>query len=146
MKESGRSIEKAVINNKSYIIYDGDCSFCNKAIIYIAKRDKKDCFLFVSGCSKFGEELLKKYYIKGLEKHTIILIEREAILTKSAAVRKILLRLALGYQFIGKLIGIFPKNVADGIYEFISKRRKSISSNHNSCEAPSAEVRRKFIV
>lgn len=64
---------------EKYIIFDGNCGFCNKFLMLIAKKDKNDIFLFVSNLSDLGVNLLLKYKIIGLEKSTIILIENHNI-------------------------------------------------------------------
>jgi predicted DCC family thiol-disulfide oxidoreductase YuxK len=52
----------------SYILYDGNFGFCNRAIMLIAKNDKNNNFKFVSSLSDFGIKLLSKHQIRGLEK------------------------------------------------------------------------------
>ena len=88
----------------SYIIFDGECGFCKKIIIFIARNDKNNTFKFISNFSKFGAKILLKNKIKGLEKSTIILVENEnEIYTKSLAVRKILLKIKY-YKMVGYLM------------------------------------------
>lgn len=128
-----------------YVIYDGECGFCNKTIMFIAKNDKRNIFKFVSSLSEFGKKLLEKYAIKGLEKSTIVLVENEnRIYTKSLAIRKILLKIS-SYKMIGYLMFLFPKQLSDYAYDLISKNRKRIIKN-NICEIPSPEIQKKFIM
>lgn len=128
-----------------YVIYDGECGFCNKTIMFIAKNDKRNIFKFVSSLSEFGKKLLEKYAIKGLEKSTIVLVENEKrIYTKSLAIRKILLKIS-SYKMIGYLMFLFPKQLSDYAYDLISKNRKRIIKN-NICEIPSPEIQKKFIM
>jgi predicted DCC family thiol-disulfide oxidoreductase YuxK len=129
----------------SYIVYDGDCGFCNKTVMFVAKNDKNNNFKFVSSLSGFGIKLLLKHNVKGLEKATIILIESEnGIYTKSVAVRKLMLKLPY-YKLIGNLMFLFPKILSDYVYDFISKNRKLIIKN-DICEIPNVEIRKKFIM
>jgi len=129
----------------SYIIYDGDCGFCNKTVMFIAKNDKNNNFKFISSLSEFGTKLLLKHNIKGLEKATIILVENEnEIDIKSVAIRKVLLKIP-SYKMIGYLMFLFPKQLSDYVYDFISKNRKLIIKN-NICEIPNSEIRKKFIM
>jgi len=129
----------------SYIIYDGDCGFCNKTVMFLAKNDKNNNFKFVSSFSEFGAKILLKNKIIGLEKSTIILVENEnEIYTKSLAVRKILLKIKY-YKMVGYLIFLFPKKISDYVYDLISKNRKSIIKN-DTCEVPNTRIQKKFIV
>tara|TARA_B100000780_G_scaffold241533_1_gene184010 strand:- start:4052 stop:4450 length:399 start_codon:yes stop_codon:yes gene_type:complete len=129
----------------SYIIYDGDCGFCNKTVMFLAKNDRNNNFKFVSSLSEFGAKILLKNKIKGLEKSTIILVENEnKIYTKSVAIRKVLLKIPY-YKMIGYLIFLFPKRLSDYVYDLISKNRKLIIKN-STCEIPNSEIRKKFIM
>jgi predicted DCC family thiol-disulfide oxidoreductase YuxK len=110
----------------SYIIYDGDCGFCNKTVMFTANNDKKNNFKFVSSLSEFGTKLLLKHNMKGLEKTTIILVENEnEIYIKSVAIRKVLLKIP-SYKMIGYLMFLFPKKLSDYTYDLVSKNRKEI--------------------
>jgi predicted DCC family thiol-disulfide oxidoreductase YuxK len=129
----------------SYIIFDGECGFCNKIIMFIARNDKNNTFKFISNFSKFGAKILLKNKIKGLEKSTIILVENEnEIYTKSLAVRKILLKIKY-YKMVGYLMFLFPKKISDYVYDLISKNRKLIIKN-NICEIPNTVIQKKFIM
>ena len=131
------------IHNR-YIIFDGDCGFCNKMIMVFAKNDKNNNFKFVSSLSEFGIKILLKNKFKGLEKSTIILIEKESFYVKSIAIRKILLRIPY-FKILGYIMFLIPKKVSDWFYDFISNRRKRIVKN-NDCEIPTSEIRKKFIM
>ena len=127
-----------------FVIYDGDCGFCNKTIMVFAKNDKNNDFKFVSSLSEFGIKLLLKYNIKGLEKSTIILIEKESFCIRSIAIRNILLRIPY-FRMLGYIMFLIPRKVSDWFYDFISNRRKRIVKN-NDCEMPTLEMRKKFIL
>lgn len=128
----------------SLIIYDGNCGFCNRIIMFFAKNDKNNEFKFISSISEFGIKVLLRNNIKGLEKSTIILIEKETFYIKSIATRKILLRIPY-FKILGYVMFLIPKKVSDWFYDFISNRRKRIVKN-NDCEMPSLEMRNKFIL
>ena len=129
----------------SYIIFDGECGFCNKIIMFIARNDKNNTFKFISSLSELGTKILLMNKIKGMEKSTIILVENEnEIYTKSLAIRKVLLKITY-YKMVGYLMFLFPKKLSDYVYDLISKNRKLIIKN-NICEIPNSEIRKKFIM
>ncbi|MCF6240423.1 MAG: DUF393 domain-containing protein [Bacteroidales bacterium] len=128
----------------NYVIYDGTCGFCNKSVMFVAKNDKKNYFKFVSNLSVFGNDLLSKHQILGLEDSTIILLEDNKLYIKSLALRRILLKLP-NYKIAGLIMYLFPAMLSDYIYDFIAKHRKKIIKNTN-CEIPDEEIRKKFIV
>lgn len=129
---------------QSYVIYDGTCGFCNKTVLFFAKRDQNDHFKFVSGLSNFGKELLHIHNLKGLESSTLILVEdNRRVFVRSVAIRKILLKLP-GYSFIASILCLFPKGILDAVYRTISKHRKRLKNR--VCELPEQEIKEKFIV
>jgi predicted DCC family thiol-disulfide oxidoreductase YuxK len=129
----------------SYIIFDGECGFCNKIIMFIARNDKNNTFKFISSLSELGTKILLMNKIKGMEKSTIILVENEnEIYTKSLAIRKVLLKITY-YKMVGYLMFLFPKKLSDYVYDLISKNRKLIIKN-NIYEIPNSEIRKKFIM
>ncbi len=133
------------MKKNNYIIFDGERGFCNKTIMFIAKKDKNKNFKFVSSLSEFGAKLLLKRNIMGLEKSTIILIkENEGIYSKSVAIRKILLKIPF-YKLFGYFMYLFPKKISDYAYDLVSKNRKLIIKN-DTCEIPNSETRKKFIM
>jgi len=112
--------------------------------MFIARNDKNNNFKFVSSFSDFGIKLLLNNKIEGLEKLTIILVEKESeIYIKSVAIRKIILKLPY-YKLIGYFMFIIPEKISDYLYNFISKNRKMIIKN-KICEIPNFEIRKKFI-
>jgi len=128
-----------------FILFDGNCGFCNKTIMFIAKKDTKNSFTFVSSNAVFGDFLLTKYKLKGLETSTLILVEnKNNFYTKSTAIRKIFLQLPY-YKIIGYSMFLFPKKLCDYIYSLVSKNRTLIIKN-TTCEIPSSEIKKKFVM
>ncbi|MBT8243898.1 thiol-disulfide oxidoreductase DCC family protein [Winogradskyella sp.] len=129
----------------SYILFDGDCGFCNHTIMFIAERDLNGKFTFVSSNSVLGKKFLIKNKIIGLELKTIILIDKQGeIHTKSKALKRIIIKIPK-YKFLGYLMNLMPTILMDFIYMIISKRRKQIIRK-NSCKIPSLEIRQRFIL
>lgn len=128
---------------KKYILFDGSCGLCNRAVLFIAKRDTKDVFQLVSSQSQLGKTLLKKHHIEGLETSSVILLgQKGQIQTKSKAVICILNELPMGglWSF---LLRIIPNCIRDIAYDFIARNR-SWYPQKNSCEIPSAALRHKI--
>ena len=56
------------------IIYDGECGFCNKTMIFFAKNDSYNHFMFVSNTSKIGVEILSQNHLGQVSKNSIVVI------------------------------------------------------------------------
>ena len=126
---------------KDILIYDGDCPFCNKTVLQLAKLDSDDKFCFVSNLSRKGKKILKNYDIDGLTKLTIIIIINDEIYIKSRAILKFL-SYTKKYFFVRVLLCITPLFVSDKVYDFISNNRKKIIKN--KCEIPNENIIHKF--
>lgn len=130
------------MSNKSIILFDGDCNFCNYWVKYVIERDKKDKFRFTSLQSDTGKEILKQYHLKD-DLETVVLIENNKAKTKSTAALHIFKGLGSIYQMVMIFI-IVPKFIRDAVYSLVAKYRKSLMKNE-SCLIPTQEVKNKFL-
>jgi predicted DCC family thiol-disulfide oxidoreductase YuxK len=128
--------------NRSYVIFDGTCGFCNYSAMFIAKRDVSDRFVLVSNSSGFGKVLLMKYNLESISPHSIILIEKGQVSIKSKAIRHILQEIP-GYHFLKFLLKITPIFIQNALYDAIAKVRKYLPMK-TSCEVPDPDLRKKF--
>jgi predicted DCC family thiol-disulfide oxidoreductase YuxK len=131
-----------MIKNK-YIIFDGECGFCNKTILFLAKKDTKDKYLFVSNLSQKGIELLQKFDIKNLSNSTIILIDNDKYYIKTLAILNFFIDINF-FKIFFTLLKILPLSFTNRIYDLISRNRKKIIRNTN-CEIPKLNISRKII-
>lgn len=130
-------------SNQYYVLYDGDCGFCNFWVGWILKNDKENRFLFSALQSEFGQHFLTE---RGLEKNdlkTIYLYEPgHFYLTKSSAALKIASILGGKYSFLSAFKFI-PQFLRDKVYDVISANRQKLASA--KCYLPTPEERQKFI-
>lgn len=131
-------------NKKYFIIFDGECGFCDSVVRFLAENDVNDKFLFVSNLSKTGTELLDKSQIDILlTKKTIVLIIEDKTYIKSKAFIKILRHIPEFY-IISCILSFFPNFTLDFIYDVFSRYRRKIFLK-KSCSIPVVDVRRKFV-
>ena len=130
-----------MIEHPNYIIYDGECAFCNNSLMYIAKKDIADDFVFVSNLSVFGEKLLKDNFVFYDVKNTIILISGDNVYTRADAFMQIFKKIS-SLRIIYNILLLLPfKNL---LYQVFAKFRKKINFK-KSCEIPSPELMKKFL-
>ncbi|MBP7174514.1 MAG: DUF393 domain-containing protein [Cloacibacterium sp.] len=129
--------------NKYYILYDGDCSFCNRWVQWILRRDKKDRFLFASLQSKFGQNFLIDRNLERKHFNTLYLYKpNQFYYTQSDAVLRIAGLLGGKYTLVAQL-RIFPRFLRDALYHQIAKNREKLVSQH--CNILSEKDKEKFI-
>jgi predicted DCC family thiol-disulfide oxidoreductase YuxK len=125
------------------VLFDGVCNLCNKAVRYIAHRDKKDMFRFVPLQSNIAEQIRKDHRIPA---HTdsVIYFRRGKIYTHSTAALKIAKDLG-GRHCLWHLLMIIPKPVRDYFYDLIARKRYEWFGKTATCQIPDHSIKRKFM-
>ena len=126
------------------IIFDGVCNFCNWAVNFIIKRDKKNVFMFTPSQSSAGQELIDRYKLERKGSESIILINNGNILMKSEAVLEIFRYLGGGWKYL-RVLKIFPVKFRDWGYTVFAKYRYRIFGKRNVCMVPAENTREKFL-
>lgn len=102
------------------ILFDGVCNFCNRAVNFVIKRDRKSALKFALLQSEFTKGILINHHLSTEDLSTFLFLENNKIYTKSTAALKVCRYLkglwSLLYGFI-----IVPKFIRDGIYNWIAK-------------------------
>jgi predicted DCC family thiol-disulfide oxidoreductase YuxK len=130
--------------NKSIVIIDGDCVFCNYWGNFIIKKDKSKKIHITAATSKIGIELIESTSKKIDINETIVFLKNENVYLYADAVLE-LIREMKNYILYPLLAGyIIPKSIRDNIYLFISKRRKKIMTNQ--CHIIDLREKERFIL
>lgn len=131
--------------NKSIVLIDGECEFCNKSALFIIKYDKNDKFRFASQQSQIGKELLLKNNYSETTLSTIILLQEDKIYTKTNGLIEIAKKL-VGFPRMFVLLKIIPNPIRDLLYDIFSKNRYRLFGKKNNCKMPSRKIRNKFLL
>lgn len=97
--------------NQNIIFIDSDCSLCSRFVLFVLKYDKKQVFKFFPFNNENGT--LK----------TIVLLENENLQTRYTAISSIFKKMNLLFFIIFSILDIFPKFIADKVYDFIASNR-----------------------
>lgn len=136
-------METKVDSSKYYVLYDGDCGFCNFWIQWILNRDSKDLFRFAALQSEFSKSFLEERGLATEELSTIYLWKPgQYYQTKSSAVLEIAKVLGGLYGVLAK-INFLPTSLTDKLYDQVAKNRKNLASAY--CAVPTEAERKKFI-
>ncbi|HEU4496383.1 MAG TPA: thiol-disulfide oxidoreductase DCC family protein [Flavobacterium sp.] len=130
---------------KKIILFDGICNLCDSSIQFVIKHDKKDVFRFVALQSELGQQLIKYLSVDTAKIDSIILFEPgKAYYYKAEAALKIAKQLGGIYKTIGWL-SIFPKSLANLIYDYIARNRYKWYGKKEACMIPTPELKAKFL-
>lgn len=126
------------------ILFDGVCNFCNSAVNFVIKRDRKNLIRFAPLQSEAAYQLLTDYNMSTTDMTSFIFIEDEKVYTQSTAALKVCKHLKgiwpLLYGFI-----VVPLFVRDGVYKWIAKNRYKWFGKKSECMVPTVELKSKFL-
>lgn len=126
------------------ILFDGICNFCNSAVNFVIKNDRKSSIKFATLQSEIADRLLEKYSFSKEGLRTFFFIENGKVYTSSTAAIRVCRYLGgLWPLMIGFII--VPKFIRDGIYNWVSKNRYKWFGKREECMIPSPEVKMRFL-
>lgn len=126
---------------KNILIYDGDCAFCNKSVIFLAKMDTEDLFFFISNTSKEGRRLIEQHKMQKLTNKTLIVLIEGTPYIKTKAIYNFL-RIVNRWKIVQLLLRISPIVLTNFIYDMVAKCRLQLAKS--SCTVPDDSIRHKF--
>ncbi len=126
------------------ILFDGVCNFCNSAVNFTLKRNKKADIRFAPLQSETGQKLLKEYNLPVNDMESFVFIENGKAYQRSTAALKVCRHLRSLWPLSYGLI-IVPRFIRDGIYDWVAKNRYKWFGRQESCMIPTPEVRARFL-
>ena len=126
------------------ILFDGVCNFCNGAINFLIKQDKKNRFRFAPLQSETGRKLTAQYGIDNNQFESFVLIRNGKVYQKSSAALRVLNELPWYWKEF-QILRIVPAFLRDAIYDFIARNRYRWFGRKDQCMIPSPEVRSRFL-
>ncbi len=129
--------------DKNIIIYDGVCNFCNGAVNFIIKRDKRNVFIFTPMQCDYAKKLIKKYAIDNVGIDTFLLIKNNKCYIWSNAALEIAKDLS-GYWNVFNVFRVIPVFIRDFFYRVFARNCYFLFGRSQKCIIPSQSIRNKF--
>jgi predicted DCC family thiol-disulfide oxidoreductase YuxK len=126
------------------VLFDGTCAFCERSVIFIARRDPAAYFRFGASQSPEGAALLARHGVSRASARSMILIEDGQVYLRSTASLRIAARLAFPWSLFRWLL-VVPRPLRDAVYRVIAAVRHRIAGRANACEIPPPEIRARLI-
>ena len=129
---------------KAIVLFDGVCNFCNSAVNFIIKHDKKKQLHFAALQSEKASELLSLAGEKEYAINSIVLFENDKLYKRSSAILRIARYLNGGYFLLTGLL-IVPAFIRDAVYNVVARKRYKWFGKKESCMVPANEVKERFL-
>jgi len=126
------------------ILFDGACNFCNGAVNFVIRQDKKSRFRFAPLQSAAGQELLAAHHLSQKDFDSFVLIDNGKVYQKSSAALRVLNHLPW-YWKEAQLLRVVPTFLRDAIYDFIARHRYQWFGKRDQCMVPTPQVRARFL-
>lgn len=137
--------EKYVLpEDRSLVLFDGDCLLCNHSVRFIFERDADERFFFAPLQSALGGQLLEEHGLEPDQLSTMVLIENDAAHTQSDAALRIARRLTIPWRWLAVFYFV-PRFIRDRVYRFVADNRYRLFGKSTACEIPSAELRERIL-
>ena len=131
-------------NDKSIILFDGVCNFCNGVVNFLIKQDKEKKLRFAALQSEAGKKILVQYGFPPSYQQSFIFIDKGKASRKSTAALKLFSQLPWFWKWM-QIFWIVPKFLRDAVYEFISKHRYQWFGKKEKCRIPTPDERSRFL-
>ena len=132
------------MDNNPTILFDGVCNFCNGAVNFTIKRDKKRTLKFAPLQSDAGQQLLRQFNLSTNQFNSFVFIEKGVVYTQSTAALKVSKYLTTFWPLLQGFI-IVPAFIRDGIYNFIAKNRYKWFGKKEQCMMPTTAIKERFL-
>ena len=127
------------------VLFDGTCAFCERSLVFVAKRDTAGYFQFGASQTPEGAQILARHGITPAEvASTIILIEDGQVFMKSSAALRIARRMRWPWPLATIFLAV-PRVIRDAVYMTVSRNRHRLMGNANVCAVPPPELRGRII-
>jgi predicted DCC family thiol-disulfide oxidoreductase YuxK len=142
-----------IVKEHPVILFDGVCNFCNGAINFVLKQDKKGIFRFAPLQSEAGQKLLQQYNLSTKDFDSFVLIDdarpddpvgRGKVYKKSSASLQVMNKLPWYWKEM-QILRIIPTIFRDAIYDFIARNRYKWFGKKEQCMIPTPEIRSRFL-
>jgi predicted DCC family thiol-disulfide oxidoreductase YuxK len=138
------AVAQPVVADKTVVLFDGVCNFCNASVNFLIDRDPADRFRFAAQQSEVGRKLMAEHGVTGLLLNTIVVIDNGQILTRSGGAIRLTRYMPMPWKLLGAT-WIIPWFIRDAAYKLFAKYRYKLFGQLEACRMPTPEIRAKFL-
>lgn len=133
----------------AWILYDGLCALCDRAVVWLLRRDRRGALRFAPLQGETATRVRARHPALPPLDETLLLVERpespaERVRVRSDAALAILARLG-GIWRLAVLLRVVPRPLRDAAYRGLARRRKRWFGELSACRVPGEEERARFL-
>ena len=119
-------------NSQPILFFDGECTLCNRSVLWILRHERNNDLVFASLSSKTARDMLNG---TAFAHHTDSIVLREAdgsLFHASDAALRIVHHLTPAWQFL-LVLNVLPRFVREPAYRFVARNRKRWFGTNAHC-------------
>jgi predicted DCC family thiol-disulfide oxidoreductase YuxK len=129
--------------NPAILLFDGECGFCTRSVLFVFHRDPWGRVRFASLQSEVGARLLRERQLPS-DPSTLVLVEDGRAFVRSTAVLRVARNLRWPWSWAYAAI-IVPRFIRDAAYGWFAKHRHRFGPAAEACARPSPELRLRML-
>lgn len=131
-------------DDRSVIVFDGECVLCARSIAFVAAHDADGHFAFTAAGSETARRLLKAHPLDPAAPGSLVLVDGQRVFTKSEGALRIARRLVRPWAWLAVLLAV-PRPIRDGVYDVVARFRYRWFGRRDACALPAPEVRARLL-
>jgi predicted DCC family thiol-disulfide oxidoreductase YuxK len=141
--------ERAEIEGRALLLYDGVCALCNGVVQFLLKHDQQEKLRYAPLQSSLGREILGRFEIRTFPDGVVLLTDalkpQERLYNRSDAVAGALKLLPTPWRLLGRLLSLVPRTLREFGYGIVARLRYRILGRYDTCPLPPLDQRRKLL-
>ena len=126
------------------ILFDGICNFCNGAVNFTLKQDKRKALRFAALQAAAGQQLLQQFQLPQQDFNSFYFIEADKVYSSSTAALRVCRYFSWYWQWL-QLFWIIPAFIRNGLYNLVARNRYRLFGQKEACMIPTPDVRQRFL-
>lgn len=126
------------------LFYDGECSFCNKTVQWVIKRNPTASVYFASLQGETAQSLLYEQHQLNKSIDSLILYKNDRLYLYSDAALELVKEFNMFWKLL-YVLKIIPTFIRNGVYKGFAKRRYKWFGTADVCQLPAPHIRKRFI-
>lgn len=127
------------------LFFDGVCGLCNRSVDLLFRIDTRGIVRVAALQSDYAARVLPQALVDA-PSSLVVRMATGQILTKTRAVRAILMAVGGPWRLVAGVIWLVPRPIADWLYDVIAANRYTWFGKKETCRLPTPEERARFIL
>ncbi len=128
------------------VLFDGVCNLCNGVVDFAIRRDPSGRLAFGALQSPEGQGLLRAVGLSDAALDSLVVIDPGGTVHRSSSAALCVARaLRSPWPALAAAGALVPRPLRDLVYAWVARNRHAWFGSRQSCRAPSAEERRRFL-